>query len=274
MNVLSKLLDIAADHGVFSFHPKCKKVRLTHLCFADDLLIFSKGKLDSIIGIQRVMELFYTYSGLQLNSSKCELFSAGVNGARLLEIQQATGFKLGTLPVRYLGVRLVTRRFIDKDCSPLVDRIIAMINHWSVKFLSYTGRFQLIQTVLYSVYNYWCRHFLLSQSVLKRVNKLCSQFFWKGNSGSAKGARVSWKFICHSKAEGGLGFKDTLSWNQACNIQHIWEMFTKAGSLWIAWIETYVLKGRSIWNISATQSSSWNWRKLLKLRPLARNLLK
>ena len=177
MNVLSKLLDIAADHGVFSFHPKCKKVRLTHLCFADDLLIFSKGKLDSIIGIQRVMELFYTYSGLQLNSSKCELFSAGVNGARLLEIQQATGFKLGTLPVRYLGVPLVTRRLTDKDCSPLVDRITARITHWSAKFLSYAGRFQLIQTVLYSVYNYWCRHFLLPQSVLKRVNKLCSQFF-------------------------------------------------------------------------------------------------
>ena len=169
MNVLSKLLDIAADHGVFSFHPKCKKVRLTHLCFADDLLIFSKGKLDSIIGIQRVMELFYTYSGLQLNSSKCELFSAGVNGARLLEIQQATGFKLGTLPIRYLRVLLITKR-LTRYRIPLVDKITAKINHWAARFLSYAGRFQLIQTVVYSIQNYWCRHFLLPSIVLKKVN--------------------------------------------------------------------------------------------------------
>ena len=41
--LLSKLLDSAATHGVFSYHPKCKKIQLTHLSFADDLLILLKG---------------------------------------------------------------------------------------------------------------------------------------------------------------------------------------------------------------------------------------
>ena len=58
---------------------------------------------------------------------------------------------------------------------------------------------------------------------------MLSIFFWKGNSSFAKGAKVSWKFICHPKAERGLGFKDVLSWNKACIIQHIWEIFTKVG---------------------------------------------
>ena len=40
INVLSKLLDAAAEYGVISYHPKCKKIKLTHLSFADDLLIF------------------------------------------------------------------------------------------------------------------------------------------------------------------------------------------------------------------------------------------
>ena len=113
---------------------------------------------------------------------------------------------------------LVTKRLTKKDCSYLVDKITAKIKHWAVKFLSYVGRYQLIQTVLYSIYHYWCRHFILPQSVLKKVNQLCSQFFWKGNSGSAKGATVNWKYLRQTKAEGGLGFKDTLSWNQACVI--------------------------------------------------------
>ncbi|KAE8691842.1 Bifunctional dTDP-4-dehydrorhamnose 3,5-epimerase/dTDP-4-dehydrorhamnose reductase [Hibiscus syriacus] len=43
MNVLSKMLNTAAAKGIFNFHPKCKKIGLTHLTFADDLLIFCKG---------------------------------------------------------------------------------------------------------------------------------------------------------------------------------------------------------------------------------------
>ena len=123
MNVLSKLLDAAAKHGVFNFHPKCHKIQLTHLCFADDLLIFSKGSLDSIMGIQKVLELFYSYSGLQLNNTKIELFSSGVSKAVLGEMHQNTRFKIGLLLVRYLGVPLVIRRLTKNDCAPLVERI-------------------------------------------------------------------------------------------------------------------------------------------------------
>ena len=64
MNVLSKMLDAAVRSGVFNFHPKCKRVNLTHLCFVDDLLIFSNVNLSSIMGIQNVLKAFYTFFGL------------------------------------------------------------------------------------------------------------------------------------------------------------------------------------------------------------------
>ena len=115
MNVLSKLLDAAAMHGVFSYHPKYKRVNLTHLSFAYDLLIFSKENLSSVSGIQEVLKIFYTISGLQLNSAKSEIFSTGVNREDLMAIQQETGFKLGVLSVKYLGVPLVTRRLTERE---------------------------------------------------------------------------------------------------------------------------------------------------------------
>ena len=77
--------------------------------------------------------------------------SSRIGRGNLDEIQQVTGFKLGNLPVRYLGVPLVTRRLTDKDCRPLVERITSRINHWSTKFLSYAGRLQLVQAMLYSI---------------------------------------------------------------------------------------------------------------------------
>ena len=129
MNVLSKLLDATVVDEVFSFHPKCKKVNLPHLCFVDDLLIFSKGNLSSIVGIQKVLHIFYSYSRLQLNNAKSELFSTGVSRENMQKIHDLTGFKLGTLPVRYLGVPLVTRQLTERDCMPLIDKITARINH-------------------------------------------------------------------------------------------------------------------------------------------------
>ena len=47
---------------------------------------FSKGNLSSIMGIQNVLKAFYTFSGLQLNCAKSELFSTGVSRESLMEI--------------------------------------------------------------------------------------------------------------------------------------------------------------------------------------------
>ena len=77
---------------------------------------------------------------------------------------------------------------------------------------------------------------------------------------------MKWKTICHPKSEGGLGLKDMLSWNQACIMQNVWAIISKAGSIWIAWIQAYVLKGRDFWQIPASLNSSWSWRRLLKLK--------
>ena len=171
------MFNIVFINGVFRFHLKCKKLTLIHLCFADDLLIFFKGNIDSIVGVQKILNLFYTYSGLQLNSSKSELFSTGIKAEDLMEIQQATGFQIGTLPVKYLGVPLITRQLSNHDCAPLVARITKRVRHWLTKFLSYAGRLQLIQSVLFNVQNYWCRQFILPKGVLKKISQICSQFF-------------------------------------------------------------------------------------------------
>ncbi|XP_039006174.1 uncharacterized protein LOC120133717 [Hibiscus syriacus] len=146
MNVLSKLLDIAASGKNFQFHPKCRRVNLTHLCFADDLLIFCKGSLNSIVGVKCVLERFYELSGMRLNASKTEIFIAGVNDNQRTLVHEATGFKIGCIPVRYLGVPLVPRKLTEKDCASLVEKIKAK------------------QRILPAV-------------VVRRVDQLCARFF-------------------------------------------------------------------------------------------------
>ena len=146
-----------------------------------------------------------------MNSAKSELFHTGVSRQDVEAIQQTTGFKIGKLPVRYLGVPLITRRLSVGDCVVLIEKITARINSWTSRFLSYAGRLQLIQSVLFSIQNYWCRHFILPKCVIKEINQKCSKFFWKGSDIPSKGAKVSWPTICLPKAEGGLGLKDITS---------------------------------------------------------------
>ena len=48
MQVLTSLLNGLKNVPGFSFHPHCDKIKLNHLCFADDLFIFCKGNLSSL----------------------------------------------------------------------------------------------------------------------------------------------------------------------------------------------------------------------------------
>ncbi|GKU86882.1 hypothetical protein SLEP1_g1354 [Rubroshorea leprosula] len=79
MEVLSRMLNHAAIEGKFAYHPKCKKVQLTHLCFADDLIIFTNGSITSLDAIDDVLKQFYIISGLQVNYAKSELFCCGLH---------------------------------------------------------------------------------------------------------------------------------------------------------------------------------------------------
>ena len=51
--------------------------------------------------------------------------------------------------------------------------------------------------------------------------------------------------MCYPKKEGGLGLKRVEDWNEATAMKHIWNLFTQAGSLWVAGVHAMLLKGRS-----------------------------
>ncbi|XP_039039588.1 uncharacterized protein LOC120177546 [Hibiscus syriacus] len=239
MNVLSNLLNITILKGVFKFHPKCRKISLTYLCFADDL-IFCKGTIDYIIGVQSVLDVFYSFSGLKLNASKCEMYTAGINAEQCAFIQEVTGFKSGTLPVRYLGVPLVTRKIAVKDCQCLIEKIRAKLNSWANSHLSFAGRLQLIRSVLFSIANYWCRQMILPQSIIKKIEQLCSWFFLKGADLSASGARVSWRQVYLLKSEGDLLLAGT---DNDLSTRGIWEELRIQGPK-VSWHKLVWFPGR------------------------------
>ncbi|KAE8696229.1 Zinc finger family protein, putative isoform 1 [Hibiscus syriacus] len=150
----------------------------------------------------------------------------------LMTVLEALG--LPKLPVRYLGVPLVTCKLTSKDCSTLLVKIKDKIDKWSSRKLSYGGRLQLVKYVLFTLFGYWSRQLILPKGVIRDVEKLCMRFFWRGSDTPARGARASW--------------------NQS--------ILAGEGSLWIAWIKSYCFKSADYWTPGASLSQfkgRWIW---------------
>ncbi|XP_039064928.1 uncharacterized protein LOC120210227 [Hibiscus syriacus] len=257
MNVLSSLLNVSAKHGVFRFHPKCKKISLTHLCFADDLFIFCHGSLESVLGVVSILDRFYELSGLRLNAMKSELFACGVPRCSLDLICIATGFKHGQLPVRYLGVPLVTRKLSSKDCSALLVRINDKIDKWSSKHLSFGGRLQLVKSVLFSIFGYWSRQLVLPRGVIRDVEKLCMRKIL-ADEGSLW---IAWlKSYC---------FKAMDFWTVDCKPHFSWilrklvKMREEAWGLFGSAAVLSQIRGAWIWDHIRERRDKVDWHKLI-----------
>lgn len=154
--------------------------------------------------------------------------------AQKSSLANIVGLQLGFLPVRYLGVPLSCRKLFRSDCKPLLEKITSRITSWAARLLSYAGRLQLIESVLASLYGYWCSIFLLPVHLIKAVESVCCAFLWKGHSGTVTGARVSWDHLCKPKSEGGLGLKRAAEWNKACLARLFWLLFNGSDSMWFA----------------------------------------
>ena len=275
MEVLSKMLDKAAGAKKFGYHPKCSSLGVTHLSFADDLMILSDGKVRSIEGIVEVLDVFALRSGLRISMEKSTMFLAGTSDSVYQEIVQSFPFEVGQLPIRYLGLPLVTKRFNSSDYLPLLEQIKKKITSWTSRFLSFAGRLNLISSVLWSICNFWLAAFRLPRACIREIDKICSSFLWSGVALSSTKAKVSWDAVCKPKSEGGLGLRSLREANEVCCLKLIWRIVSRSNSLWVKWSETYLLRGKSFWSLKESSVlGSWVWRKLIKYRSLAQSFYK
>ncbi|GKB98576.1 hypothetical protein Tco_0984713 [Tanacetum coccineum] len=147
-------------------------------------------------------------------------------------------FIKGNLPVRYLGVPLISKRLGIKDCLSLIEK------------------------------SYWCCVFLLLKTVINDINRIMKNFLWNQSDDSKGKAKVAWKAVCKPKNQGGLGLKDLTIWNNTLLVKHLWNIANKKDTLWVKWVSTVKLKGVSIWVVQKEECDSWGWKNLLAIRDL------
>ncbi|XP_074318562.1 uncharacterized protein LOC141655376 [Silene latifolia] len=142
MEYLTRVMEYATGKWYFRYHPLCKSLKLTHLLFADDLLMFCKGDIKSIMLLLRALSTFSETSGLKVNASKSEVVFNGVPDEVRMDVVQIRG-------------------------------------------------------------------------VIRRIEAICRNFFWSGDSEYHRVPLIAWEKVCCRKKEGGLDIKQAEVWNKA-----------------------------------------------------------
>lgn len=79
------------------------------MIFADDLILFSKGDVKSVVLLKRTLKAFAAASGLEASNEKIAIDFGNVTDDIQQSILQMTGFKKGEFPFRYLGVPITSK---------------------------------------------------------------------------------------------------------------------------------------------------------------------
>ncbi|GKD51727.1 RNA-directed DNA polymerase, eukaryota, reverse transcriptase zinc-binding domain protein [Tanacetum coccineum] len=134
------------------------KLKITHVCFADDLFMISHGDKESVRIMKDSIEEFGKVSGLLPNYNKSTIVFGSVKEKDRRDILEVVPFKVEKLLVN----------------------------------LSYAGRLQLVASVLEFVHVYCAIVFLLPQAIIDEINSLLKGFLWNQEEKANGRAKVAW----------------------------------------------------------------------------------
>ncbi|XP_062093714.1 uncharacterized protein LOC133799727 [Humulus lupulus] len=238
MEYLSRILTKVGTWPGFKYHDRCATLKLNHLCFADDLLLFCNGDYILILLMLRGLKLFSNTSGLFPNASKIAVYCHGMPATEVERVLDVSGYTRSYLPFRYLGIPICSKKISAAECKSILEKMTSRIRLWSTRNLSYMGRVTLIN----------------SSFPLER--NLGYSWSWLNCLGN----------LCLSKAAGGLGFRRIHDWNEAAIGKYVWAIAKKKDNLFVKWINSVYLVIRNWWDYVCPMDCSWYWKRIVAVK--------
>lgn len=115
MEGLSQHLHNAALTGVVDPAMSKNGLHVSHILFADDILIFVKATEKNTLAIISILQDFAKLSGLHVNPGKSSFL--GGKGSSICKVQHILNFKVEELPSNYLGLPLYSGKLTKAMCS-------------------------------------------------------------------------------------------------------------------------------------------------------------
>ncbi|GKA19420.1 RNA-directed DNA polymerase, eukaryota, reverse transcriptase zinc-binding domain protein [Tanacetum coccineum] len=251
------------------------EIRLSHLFYADDVIILSEWNQCDMDNIIRILNVFYLASGLKINISKSNLYGVGVSSDDIESMAAGTGCSASNLPFSYLGLPIGSNINRIANWNSLIERFKIRLSGWKENVLSLGGRLTLIKSVFGNLGIYYFSIFKVPEAVLKTLESLRVSFFWGATGDSRKLAWIKWSNILASLDKGGLGVGSLKAFNNSLLLKWRWRLLNKPSALWVevlklihgneAGIELKGCQTNGLWarivgTIYHIHSSGYDWR--------------
>nr|XP_009793107.1 PREDICTED: uncharacterized protein LOC104240027 [Nicotiana sylvestris] len=149
---LSRALNKLPENSQFiGFSMSTSGLKINHLSYADELVLFSSRDRNSIKLIMEVLNDYQHASGQEINRDKSFFLTHNSRNRRVnRRIKRWTGFKQVEFPFTYLGCPIYIGR--KKNCyfSDLASKVLNKASGWQGNLLSFGGRAIIIKHILQS----------------------------------------------------------------------------------------------------------------------------
>ena len=235
MEVLSRLLKKMEECNLIrGFHMGAANsvgVRISHLLFAYDTILFCDASREQLLSIRLVLSCFQAFTSLKVNVGKSEIVPVGeVNNLdALANILQC---RVDSLPMKYLGMPLGTYFKTASIWNLILEKMEKKLSRWKCLYLSEGGRLMLLKSTLLSLPTYFLSLFTIPKAVAARLESIQRNFLWGSSEGSFKYLLVAWENVCLPVRMGGLGIRSVVPFNQVLLGKWLWRYGHEVTHLW------------------------------------------
>jgi hypothetical protein len=177
---LSSMLGKAErEHKITGLPVVRRGLRINHLFFVDDSLLFCKANVEEWALIQEILSLYEKASRQKLNREKTSLFFSRNTKQETKEfILSIVGVTSSNSYERYLGLPPLVGKSKVSTFSGIQGRIWKRINGWTEKCLTQAGKEILLKAVVQAIPTYTMSVFQLSKKICLDIKSMMSRFWW------------------------------------------------------------------------------------------------
>ena len=149
------------------------------LQYADDTVLCFEHDIEKAVNIKLVLYLFELMSGLKINYDKSEVFVIGGDNETDRIYAEMFGCRVGTLPMRYLGVPVTYSALKNIELDFLDGKLIKKLDVWAAYAASCGARLTLLGSSLDGIPSYLMSMLLFNKTFVEKINKHRRRFFWR-----------------------------------------------------------------------------------------------